>query len=90
MNMPWKFAVLIILVPNLGNQCKYVIHYRYLQLHLSFGINIVKINKILIFKRFKKHIHFKIDKTKSAANSFAKDFFKPTNNSTDKVMENLR
>ena len=39
------------LVPNLGNKSKYVLHYRNLQLHISLGMKLVKVHKILKFKQ---------------------------------------
>ena len=39
------------LVPNLNNKSKYVVHYRNLQLYLSFGIKLTKVHEILKFKQ---------------------------------------
>ena len=54
------------LVPNLGNNSKYVFYYRNLQLHLSLGMKL----KILKFKQS----DFNTDKRKNAASSFGKIF----------------
>ena len=47
-----------ILVQNLGNKSKYVLHYRNFQLYLSLGMKLVKVHKILKSKQsdwLKKH-----------------------------------
>ena len=38
------------LVPNLGNKSKYVLHYRNHQVHLSLGMKVVSVHRILKFK----------------------------------------
>ena len=42
-----KVGVVKTLVPNLCNKNKYVIHYRNLQLHLTFGVKLNKVRTIL-------------------------------------------
>ena len=75
------------LVPNLGNTKKYVVHYINLQLHLSLGMKLSRVHRILKFKQ----CDFNTDKRKNASNNFEKDFFKLMINSVfGKTMENLR
>ena len=82
------------LIPNLNNKTKYVLHYRNLQLYLSLGMKLTKINRALQFKQsdwMKKYIDFNNEKRKNAANNFNKDFFKLIINSIyGKTKVNLR
>ena len=81
-------------VPNLGNKNKYVVNYNNLQLYLSLGIKLLKINEVLNFKQWnwlKEYINFSINKRQNAGSSFEKDFFKLMNSSINgKTMENFR
>ena len=66
------------LIQNLGSKTNYVLHYRNLQLHLSLGIKVTKIHKVLKFKQpewMKKYINFNTEKRTNDANSFEKVFF---------------
>ena len=82
------------LIPNLSNKTNYVVHYRNLQLYLSLGMKLTKIQRVLKYKHsdwMKKHIDFNTEKIKNAANDFEKDFFKVMINSVNgKTMESLR
>ena len=79
------------LIPNLGNKTNYVLHYRDLQLYLSLGMELIKIQKFKMSDWTKKYIDFNTEKRTNAVNSFAKDFFKMMINSAyDKTKENLR
>ena len=44
------------MIPNLGDKVKYVVHYKNLQYYLSLGMKLVKVHRILSFKKlvFKK------------------------------------
>ena len=47
------------LIPNLSQKTNYVVHYRILQLHLSLGMKLTKIHRLLEFKQsdwMKKYI----------------------------------
>ena len=82
------------LIPNLNNKTKYGIHYRNLQLQLSLGMKLTKIDGALQFKQqdwMKIYIGFNTEKRKKATNDFDKDFFKLMINSIyGKTIENLR
>ena len=79
---------------NLGNKIKCVLHYKNLQLYLLLGMKLVSVYRIQKFKQsdwLKKYIHFDTDKIKNAINSFEKDFFKVVNNSAyGQTTENLK
>ena len=65
------------LIPNLGHKNNYVVHYRNLQLYLSFGMKLTKIHRVLKFKQpdwMKKYIDFNTEKRMNNANDFEKDF----------------
>ena len=77
------------LVPNSATKSKYVHRYRNLQLHLSLGMKLVSVHKVLKIKQpdwLKNYIDFNIEKRNNAAKNF-----KLMNNSAfGKTMENLR
>ena len=67
-----KFCSVNKLGSNLGNKSKYVFHYKSLQLHLSRGMKLTKVHRILKFKQLdwlKKYIDFNKGKRKNADNS---------------------
>ena len=58
------------LIPNLGNETEYVLHYRSLQLYLSLGMKLTKIHKMLKFKQsdcMKKYTNFNTGKRKKCS-----------------------
>ena len=72
-----KVGAVKALVPNLANKTNYVVHYRNLQLHLSVGMKLTKIHRVLKIKQsdwMKKYIDFNTEKRMKAANDFEKDF----------------
>ena len=81
------------IIPNLVNKTNYVVHYKNLQLYLSVGMKLTKIQRVLKFKQsdwMKKYIDFTTEKRMNAANDFEKDFFKLMIISVyGKTMENL-
>ena len=89
-----KIGAIKELIPNLRNKTKYVVHYKNLQLYVSFGMKLTKIHRVLQFKQsdwMKKYIDFSTKKRMFATNDFEKDFFKLMINSVcGKRMENLR
>ena len=82
------------LIPNLGNKINYVVHYKNLQLYLSFGMKLTKIHRLLKFNQsdwIKRYIDFNTKKRMNAANDLEKDFFRLMINSVyGKIMKNLR
>ena len=82
------------LIPNMGVKTNYMLHNKSLWLHLSLGMKLTIIYKVLRFKQtdwMKIYIDFNTEKRTSAANSFKKDFFKLIINSFyGKTVGNLR
>ena len=82
------------IIPNLSNKTNYALHYRNLQLHLSLGMKLTKIHRVLKFKQYdwmKIYINFNTKKRTKATKKFEKDFFKLMINSAyGKTMENLQ
>ena len=66
------------LIPNLGDKTNFVLHYKNLQLYLSWGMKLTNFHKVLQFNQsnwIKKHIDFNIKKRTNTANSFEKKHF---------------
>ena len=78
----------------MGSKTNYLVQYKNLQLYLSRGMKLTKIQAILKFKQsdwLKEYIGFNTEKRKNIANSFEKDFLKLMIKSAyGKTMENLR
>ena len=84
------------LVPNLIDRKKYVVHHRNLQLYLSFGIKLKKVNRILELNK-KKNLGWNLTSVKTQSCKIGqslhlkKDFYKLMNNFVfGKTMENIR
>ena len=63
----------------MGEKTSYVVHYRNLQLYLSLGMKLTKIQKILKLKQsdwMKIYIRFNTKKRAKAANTFENYYFK--------------
>src|SRR6185437_2273514 len=82
------------LVPHLGPQKEYVIHYLELQYYVKLGMIVDEVIEILSFDQtnwLAPYIAFNTEKRQGAKNAFEKDFFKLMNNSVyGKTMENVR
>jgi hypothetical protein len=82
------------LIPNLRNKHKYKCHYSNLQLYLSLGLKVNKIQEIISFDQepwMKNYIDFNTEQRKKSRNKFEKDFYKLTNNAIfGKTMKNIR
>ena len=81
------------LIPNLRDKVKYVVHHRNLQYYLSFGIKLIKVHKILKFKKsnwLKEYVEFNTRKRQEFTDEFNKAFFKLLMNCAyDKSMKNI-
>ena len=82
------------LIPNLGDKIKYVVHYKNLKYYLSLGIKLVKIHRILRFRksdRLRKYVDFNTKKGQENADEFNKNLCKLLNNCIyGKSIENIR
>ena len=80
------------LIPNLGEKTKYILHYRYLNHCLNFGLKLTEIYRILEFEQsplMKKYIDLKTQKPKEAVGDFSKDFYKLMYSVFGKTMGNI-
>ena len=72
-----KVGDVMILIPNLGDKTNYVLHYRNLQLHLTFGMKLTKNHRVLKFKQsnwMKKNIDFNTEKEQMQLIALKKTF----------------
>ena len=61
------------LIPNIGNNVGYIMHYRNLQLYKPLGMKVVKVHRVLKFKQsdwLKEFVNFNTEKRMHAANKF--------------------
>ena len=83
-----------ILVCNLYDKKKYVVHINSLKQALNHGLKLKKIHRIIEFNQeawLKPYIDMNTELRKAAKNDFEKDLFKLMNNSVfGKTMENIR
>ena len=72
-----KVGDIMKLIPNLGDKTNYVLHYRNLQLHLTFGMKLTKNHRVLKFKQsnwMKKNIDFNTEKEQMRLIALKKTF----------------
>ena len=83
-----------ILIPNLYDKVRYVVHYKRLKYYLSLGIKLEKIHRILKFKQsnwLKVFTDFNTEKRKNSNDEFNKNLCKLINNSIYRESnENIR
>ena len=66
-----------LLIPNLGDKIKYVVHYKNLQYYLSLGIKLIKVHRILRFKQsnwLKEYVEFNTRERQESTDEFNKAF----------------
>ena len=83
-----------MLVCNLHDKKKYVVHISILKQALDHGLNFKKVHRVIEFNQeawLKKYIDINTELRKKASNDFEKDFFKLMSNAVfGKTMENVR
>ena len=90
---PVEKAKLPILIPNLNDKKKYVVHYRTLKQAMEHGLMVMRTYRVLKFnqsKWLKKYIDFNTELRNLATTKFGKDLFKLIINAIfGKTMENV-
>ena len=88
-----KFGGVKNLIPNIGDNVKYVVHYKNLQ-YLSLGMKLTKFHRILKFKQsswLKEYVEFNTKKRQESTDEFNKKNLKLLINCFyGKSMENIR
>ena len=82
------------LSPNLYDKTNYVLHYENLRFYLKYGLQLVKVHRILKFRQsawIKPYIDFNTARRQAAKSSFLQAHYKNLNNMLyGKTMESLR
>ena len=83
-SFPGKYTSSPKLIPNLRDKCKYITHYRNLQLYVNLGMRVSKVHRILEFKQepwMRPYIQLNTHLRQQSKSEFEKAFYKLANNS---------